>query len=143
MGASFDDAAVGAMIGIGRTQNRWLYGFIAEWNPWFSVDRLSARSGTVNAYLTFGYRWFQGTRLNISTRVEAGTSTMMFELLGLDKYTTGLYVGGALVAIRFPITDRLAVTFDPIHFAMPVPRPIGLPFYYKQYRVTFGVEMRL
>jgi hypothetical protein len=50
--------------------------------------------------------------------------------------------------------------FDPIHFALPAPRPFGIrplmghgtglhgrrghpPFYYKQYRVTFGVEIAL
>jgi hypothetical protein len=26
---------------------------------------------------------------------------------------------------------------------LPTPRPFGLPFYYKQYRATFGLEFRL
>ncbi|MBA3393342.1 MAG: hypothetical protein H0T89_11895 [Deltaproteobacteria bacterium] len=143
LGGAIDDAALGGSIGIGRTQNRWNYGFLAEWNPWFSFDRVSVRPGVFNAYLTLAYRWFQGTRLTIATRIEAGTSTMLFELLGLDKYITGLYLGGALATIRFPLSHDVALTFDPVHFALPAPRPFGLPFYYKQYRVSFGIEVRL
>lgn len=142
-GGSIDDAGIAGMIGIGRTQGRWTAGFLAEWNPWFSYDQIAVRPGVFNAYLTLSYRWFQGNRLSIATRIEAGTSTMLFELLGLDRFTTGLYVGGALATIRIPISPCVAVTFDPIHVALPTPRPFGLPFYYKQYRVTFGLEVRL
>ena len=143
VGGSIDNPAVGGMIGIGRTQERWNFGFLAEWNPWFSFDRASVRAGVFNAYLTLSYRWFQGTRLTLATRIEAGSSTMLFELLGVDKYATGIYLGGALTTIRFPLTHDVALTFDPIHFAIPTPRPFGIPFYYKQYRVTFGIEVRL
>ncbi len=143
VGASFDDPGAGLMVGIARTQSKWTVGFLAEWNPWFSFDRISVRPGVFNAYGTLAYRWFQGNRLTIATRIEAGSSTMLFELLGLDKYTTGIYLGGALATIRFPVTPRVALTFDPVHFAFPAPRPFGLPFFYKQYRVTIGVELRL
>ncbi|MEJ7598988.1 MAG: hypothetical protein WKG01_13855 [Kofleriaceae bacterium] len=143
LGGAIDDAAAAVMAGVARTQGRWTAGFIAEWNPWFSFDKVSVRAGVINAYLALGYRWFQGTRLTLSTRIEAGSSTMLFELLGIDKYTTGLYLGGALVSVRFPLTPRVALTFDPVHFGFPTPRPFGLPFYYKQYRVSFGVELNL
>ncbi len=143
IGGAIDDPAAAAMVGVGRTQSRWTVGLIAEWNPWFSFDRFSYRAGVLNAYLTASYRWFQGTRLTIATRIEAGSSTMLFELLGIDKYTTGIYLGGALATIRFPLARTVALTFDPIHFGFPTPRPFGLPFYYKQYRVSFGVEIEL
>ncbi len=142
-GASIDNPAAGVMVGVARTQAHWTVGFLAEWNPWFSFDRSAVRAGVFDAYFTLSYRWFQGTRLSISTRIEAGTSTMLFDVLGINKFTTGIYVGGALTTIRFPFTHRVAVTFDPVHFAMPTPRPFGLPFYNKQYRVTLGLEVRI
>lgn len=143
LGGAIDEPAVGGMLGVARTQCAWTFGVLAEWNPWFSFDRVAARPGVINAYAHVAYSWFRGNRLSIATRLEAGTSTMLFELLGIDKYTTGLYVGGALATIRFPLTPGFAMTFDPVHFALPAPRPFGLPFYHKQYRVTVGVELRL
>jgi hypothetical protein len=35
------------------------------------------------------------------------------------------------------------LTFDPSHFAMPMPQLFGFPFYYRQYRITLGLEWRL
>ena len=63
------------------------------------------------------------------------------ELLGIDKYTTGAYLGLALTTVKFAVNNRMSLTFDPSHFALPAPRPFGLPFYYKQYRVTVGLEI--
>jgi hypothetical protein len=36
----------------------------------------------------------------------------------------------------------LRLTIDPSHFAMPTPQLSGLPFYYRQHRITVGVEYR-
>jgi hypothetical protein len=41
------------------------------------------------------------------------------------------------------VNTRLALTFDPKHVAWPAPRPFGFPFYYNQYRVSFGLAFAL
>lgn len=144
VGAAWDDPAAGAALGLGLDYKTWSFGLLAEWNPWMSFDEVgSTRAGVANIYGTFAYRWYHSAKISLATRIEVGTSTMLFELLGIDKYTTGIYLGGTLTTVRFPISKRMALTFDPIHFALPTPRPFGLPFYYKQYRVTFGIEVAL
>jgi hypothetical protein len=35
------------------------------------------------------------------------------------------------------------MTLDPSHFAMPIPKPTGLPFYWRQYRIAIGLEFAL
>ncbi len=143
-GGAWDDPAIAGSFGIGVDYKKWTFGLLAEWNPWMSLDKLgSTRLGVANAYLTFAYRWYHSSKISLSTRIEVGSSTMLFELLGVDKYTTGIYVGGALTSVRFPINSSMSLTFDPIHFAVPAPRPFGLPFFYKQYRVAFGLEIAL
>jgi len=143
-GGSVDEAGIAGAVGLGVDYKTWTFGLLAEWNPWMSFDDVgSTRVGVANLYLTVAYRWYHSSKISLSTRVEVGTSTMLFELLGVDKFTTGIYAGGSLTSVRFPINRRMSLTFDPIHFATPMPRPFGIPFYYKQYRVTFGIEVSL
>jgi uncharacterized protein (TIGR03382 family) len=143
-GGAWDDPAIAGALGIAVDYKKWSVGFYGEWNPWLSFDQVgSTRPGVANAYLAFSYRWYHSDKIALATRIELGGSMMLFELLGIDKYTFGIYLGGALTTVRFPINKRMSLTFDPIHFALPAPRPFGLPFYYKQYRVTFGLEVAL
>lgn len=143
-GGSWDDPGISGALGAAVDWKKWTFGLYGEWNPWFSFDEVgSARPGVANLFLAVSYRWYHSDKIALSTRIEAGSSTMLFELLGIDKYTTGIYLGGALTSVRFPINKHMALTFDPIHFALPAPRPFGLPFYYKQYRVSFGLEVAL
>ena len=144
VGGAIDDPAIAGAVGFGLDYKTWSFGVLAEWNPWMSFDVVgSTRPGVANLYATAAYRWYHSARISLATRIEVGGSMMLFELLGIDKYTTGIYLGGTLTTVRFPLSQRMALTFDPIHFAMPAPRPFGLPFYYKQYRVTFGIEVAL
>jgi len=75
-----------------------------------------------------------------SSRAELGTSTILFELVGVDRYQTGMYFGGVLLGASVKKSDRLRVTCDPSHFAVPTPQLGSLPFYYRQYRITLGLE---
>jgi len=144
LGGAWDDAAAGAALGISVDYKKWSFGVFGEWNPFFSFDEVgSVRAGVANGFLATSYRWYHSDKISLSTRLELGTSVMLFDLLGIDKYTTGIYFGGSLTSVRFPISKGAAFTFDPIHFAAPTPRPFGIPFYYKQYRVTVGLEIAL
>lgn len=141
-GAAWDNPAAGLAAGVAVDYKVWSFGFLAEWNPWLSFDKVgSVRPGVANAYFTVAYRWYHSSKIALATRIEFGSSTMLFELLGVNKFTTGIFLGGSLTTVRFPVSKRMSLTFDPIHFVLPSPRPFGVPFFYKQYRVTAGIEV--
>jgi hypothetical protein len=144
-GASLDETAAAASAGIGADYARWTGGVQLEWNPWFSIDAGRAVPGSMNFYATLARRWYVRPELSIYSRAELGTSTLLFELVGVDQYATGLYYGGVLIGLRIPIARRVDLTFDPSHLAMPTPSLFagGFPFYYGQWRVTLGIEARL
>jgi hypothetical protein len=81
-------------------------------------------------------------RFTLYSRVELGTSTVLFDLVGVDQYQTGVYFGGSLLGVAIKKRHGLRMTLDPSHFAMPVPRITHLPFYWRQYRVAIGLELR-
>lgn len=141
-GAAWDSPAIAGAVGVGVDYKQWGFGLLGEWNPWMSFDVVgSTRPGVASLYGTVTYRWYHSDLISLGTRIELGSSTMLFELLGIDKYTTGVYLGVALTTVKFAVNKRMSLTFDPSHFALPAPRPFGLPFYYKQYRVTAGLEI--
>jgi hypothetical protein len=141
-GAALDHAALALVAGAARDVGPWSFGGAIESNPWFSLDTERAHAGAINVYATVTRRWYDGLALAIYSRAEIGTSTILFELVGVDKYKTGVYVGGVLLGAAIKKSDRLRVTIDPSHFAMPTPQLGSLPFYYRQYRITVGVEYR-
>jgi hypothetical protein len=144
VGGAWDDGAASGALGFAVDYKQWSFGLYGEWNPFLSFDEIgSVRAGVANGFLAVSYRWYHSNKIALSTRIEGGASVMLFDLLGIDKYTTGIYFGGALTSVRFPLGKRAALTFDPIHFALPTPRPGGIPFFYKQYRVTVGFEIAL
>jgi hypothetical protein len=143
-GASLDETALAASVGIGADYKRWTGGFNIEWNPWISIDAERIVAGSFNAYATLSRRWYVAPEVSIYSRAELGTSTLLFELVGIDRYTTGVYYGGVLVGLRIPISRCVDFTFDPSHLSMPTPSLFsGFPFYYGQWRLTLGIEARL
>jgi hypothetical protein len=142
-GGSLDETALATSIGIGADYSKWTGGFNIEWNPWISIDAQRIVAGSFNAYATLARRWYVRPEVSIYSRAELGTSTLLFELVGIDRYTTGIYYGGVLVGLRIPLSRCVDLTFDPSHLAMPTPNLTGFPFYYGQWRLTLGIEARL
>jgi Synergist-CTERM protein sorting domain-containing protein len=93
-GASLDETAASASVGIGADYVHWTGGVQLEWNPWFSIDAGRAVAGSLNVYATLARRWYVRPELSIYSRAELGSSTLLFELVGIDQYTTGHYYGG-------------------------------------------------
>ncbi len=145
LGASLDETAAASSVGIGGDLGRWTAGLHVEWNPWFSLDAERAVPGSFNTYVSLARRWYVRPELAIYSRAELGTSTILFELVGIDRYTTGVYYGGVIVGLRIPVRRCIDLTFDPSHLAMPTPKLFGsgFPYYYGQWRVTVGLEARL
>ncbi|MBA3459773.1 MAG: hypothetical protein H0T46_07420 [Deltaproteobacteria bacterium] len=143
IGGALEHAAQATTVGVGADRGRFTAAALVEWNPWFSLDTSRAKLGAFNAYLTLSRRWYEGASFSLYSRAEAGTSTILFELVGVDKGSTGLYLGGSLLGVRVPVTPCVALTFDPSHFVMPIPQLAGFPFYYRQYRISVGIEVAL
>lgn len=143
IGGALDHAAEANTVGVGADYGRFTGAINAEWNPWFSLDTRRAKLGSFNAYASLTRRWFTSERFALYSRVELGTATMLFELVGVDRGATGPYVGASLLGLRIPVSGCVAVTFDPSHFSMPIPQPAGFPFYYRQYRISVGLEVAL
>lgn len=141
-GAALDHAALAFTGGVGVDHNLWTLGLVAEWNPWFSLERSRAREGALNIYFTLARRWYDDERFTLYSRAEVGTSTVLFDLVGVDEYQTGLYLGGALLGVAIKKHHGLRMTLDPSHFSMPIPKLTGLPFYWRQYRIAIGLEFR-
>jgi len=143
VGGALDHAAAAATFGIGRELGRFTAGAALEWNPWFSLDTRRGSLGTFNAYVTLARRWYDGPRFSLYSRAELGSSTILFELVGVNRHSTGLYFGGSLLGLRAKLSERTSITFDPSHVVMPMPQLTGFPFYYRQYRITVGLEVAL
>jgi len=112
-------------------------------NPWVSLDTSGARKGSLNIYGTLARRWYDDERFTLYSRAEVGTSTMLFDVVGVDQYDTGLYLGGALLGVAIEKRHGLRVAFDPSPRALPTPRPSGLPFHYRPDRVAVDLQVRL
>lgn len=141
-GAALDHAALAFVGGVGLDRYNWTFGLAVEWNPWFSLDTARAKEGALNIYATLARRWYDDERFTLYSRAELGTSTILFDLVGVDEYDTGVYFGGSLLGVAIKKRHGLRMTLDPSHFAMPTPRPSGLPFYWRQYRISIGLELR-
>src|SRR5204863_1700305 len=98
-GAALDHAALAFAGGAGVDINLWTVGMMIEWNPWFSLDTSRAREGSLNIYATLARRWYDDDRFTLYSRAELGTSTVLFDLVGVDEYQTGVYLGGALLGV--------------------------------------------
>jgi hypothetical protein len=141
-GAALDHAALAFMGGAGVDHGRWTYGLSLEWNPFFSLETSRSKPGALNVYASLARRWYDGERFALYSRAEVGTSTMLFDVVGVDQWDTGLYLGGALLGVAVKKHHGLRVVFDPSHYVVPIPRLTGLPFYYRQYRISIGLEYR-
>ncbi|MBL8626700.1 MAG: hypothetical protein JNK64_35755 [Myxococcales bacterium] len=141
-GAALDRGALA--LGGGATWHgaRWHAGGAVEWNPWFSLDAARTRPGTINAYATLGYTWLATPCVELHTRVHGGGSVILFDLVGVDRGNLGLFVGAGLLGATVRLRDDLGLTIEPSDFAMPAPQLTGFPFYYRQYRISLGLEWR-
>jgi hypothetical protein len=142
-GGSLDHTALEASLaGRFRIDPRWLVGLDVEYNPWFSVlGPGGVKPGALNVYATGIRRWpIHSEKFDLRTSAHAGTSTILFDLYGVPKGSTGVYVGVSLLAIEWKVARAWSLVFEPSDIAFPVPQLRATPFGYLQYRFTFGVQ---
>ena len=142
VGGSLDNTAMNvSLAGRYRLSPGWLVGVDGEFNPWFSINADGARPGALNFFATLIRRWppWSGT-FGLRSSLHLGSSTILFDLFGVPKYTTGIYIGANLLGAEWKIGHALSVVVDPADVAFPVPQLAGTPFGYLQYRITLGLQ---
>ena len=142
LGAALDKGGFAVALGAGIDRGKWGLSGLAEWNPWFSIDSAVVVAGTINAYGALTRRWYQSDKFSLHSRLEFGASVILFRLVGVDRGNLGFYFGGSLLGIKIPLSSCLDLVLDPSHFAVPAPQVTGFPFYYRQYRVSAGLQWR-
>ncbi len=142
VGGSVDHTAMSASVGGRFWVNRgFLVGIDAEINPWLSVLGGGVRPGTFNLYATMVRRWpLDVGAFRLRSALHAGSATILFDLFGVPRYTTGVYLGANLLGIEWKASRALSVVLDPADVALPVPQLSGTPFAYLQYRITLGLQ---
>jgi hypothetical protein len=140
---SITDPGVSGQLGVRlRLSDRWTVGLDGELNGWFGVQTKTLRTGAFNAYATGIFRYpLRFEQVNLRTTANLGTSTMLIDLYGAPKGTTGLFLGFTPIGLEWKAASKLYVIWDALGVALPIPQLKGAPFAYPQYRTALGVEL--
>ncbi|WP_394846777.1 MYXO-CTERM sorting domain-containing protein [Pendulispora brunnea] len=139
---SFDKTAVAGNVGARlRVSKMWVLGLDAEWNPFISATGSTFRMGTFNAYLSGMLRFpLAYENINLRTTLSAGTSTLLFDLYGAPRASTGIFAQLYPLGIEWKASRLFYIILNPLGVAVPVPQLSGVPFMYPQYRINLAVE---
>jgi hypothetical protein len=80
-------------------------------------------------------------RVNLRSSVHLGVSTLLFDVSGAPKYSTGPYGAVSLLGLDYDLGNAVRIVWDPIEIAMPVPLLGQLPLYYEQFRMVIGIQI--
>jgi len=143
VGGSIDRTAVAASFGARYWRNeRWLVGLDAGWNPWITTSPMKVRAGVATVAATLIRRFpMRDDRFNLRTSLHLGTSTLLFDVYGAPKYSTGPYAALSVLGIEVDLGHAVRLVCDPIEMAFPVPLLGQLPLYYEQFRLMIGIQV--
>ena len=144
LGASVYRSAAHAIAGMRfQVSERVLLGVDAEINPWVSVDTFEVDPGTASLYGNVEYQWVRRPALQLASKAHLGVTASLFDLVGVDAWSAGPYVGLDLLSAAFELQDRLWLTVDPATTVVEILRLSGVPVYHFQYRFTVGLRFDL
>jgi MYXO-CTERM domain-containing protein len=140
-GAIARPAAAGAIGVRYRIDERWIIGLDAAWNPWITTSPVKMTAGAFEVYAT-GIRRFpmRFDRVNLRTSLHVGTSTLLFDVYGAPKRSTGLYLAGCLLGLDYDLGKSLRLVIDPAEMAIAIPHLGDLPLWYEQFRFMIGLQ---
>ena len=117
-------------------------GVDGEINGWYAEQTKRFRTGVFNGYLTGIIHYpLRFESVNLRSTLNAGTSTMLIDLYGAPRGTTGLFFGIVPLGLEFKVSSAVYVIFDALGVAVPIPQLKGAPFAYPQYRTALGLEL--
>jgi hypothetical protein len=142
IGASISrGAAVGALGGRFRINEKWVVGLDAAWNPFITTAPLKMRAGVVEVYGTVIRRFpMRYDRVNLRSTVHVGTSTLLFDVYGAPKHSTGLFLAASVLGIDYDLGNSLRLVIDPAQMALAIPNLTGIPLWYEQFRFMIGLQ---
>jgi uncharacterized protein (TIGR03382 family) len=142
-GASVDRAALVGSIGARyRIREQWLVGLDAGWNPWITTSPMMTHAGVATLAGTLVRRFpMKFDRVNLRSSLHLGVSTLLFDVSGAPKYSTGPYGAVSLLGLDYDLGNAVRIVWDPIEIALPVPLLGQLPLYYEQFRMVIGIQI--
>ena len=142
-GASVDRAALVGSIGLRyRLEEQWLVGLDAGWNPWVTTSPMTVHAGVATVAGTLIRRFpMKFDRVNLRSSLHLGVSTLLFDVYGAPKYSTGPYGSISPLGLDYDLGSAVRIVWDPIEIALPVPLLGQLPLYYEQFRMMIGVQI--
>lgn len=125
-----------------RLSERWSVGLDGELNGWYGVQNKSFRTGAFNGYVTGIFHYpIRFAQVNLRSTAQLGTSTMLIDLYGAPRGTTGLFFGLVPLGLEIKLSPAFYLVFDALGIGLPVPQLKGAPFAYPQYRTALGLEV--
>ena len=122
--------------------DRWTVGLDGEIDGWYALQTNRFRTGVLNVYATGIFRYpLRFEQVNLRSTANLGTSTMLIDLYGAPRGTTGIFVGAVPLGLEWKVSSSVYVIFDVLGIALPVPQLKGAPFAYPMYRTALGVEL--
>ena len=122
--------------------DRWTVGLDAEIDGWYALQTTRFRTGVFNVYATGIFRYpLRFEQVNLRSTANLGTSTMLIDLYGAPRGTTGIFVGAVPLGLEWKVSAAAYIIFDVLGIAVPVPQLKGAPFAYPMYRTALGVEL--
>ena len=143
LGGSVDRPALaGRLGGRYRIREQWVVGLDAGWNPWITTSPMMMHAGVVTLAGTLIRRFpMKFDRVNLRSSVQLGVSTLLFDVYGAPKYSTGPYGSVSPLGIDYDLGHAVRIVWDPVEIAMPVPLLGQLPLYYEQFRMMIGIQV--
>ncbi len=139
--AAFDRGAGAASLGVRWNPWRDLgFGLDAEYNPWVSVSGFEVAPGAASLYVPVIWRVKRIGTWELRTTAYAGATTILFDLVGVDKGAVGLFAGINPLGLALPLGGHTKLVVKPGDIVVSAPQLRGIPFYYHQYRFTVGIE---
>ena len=141
-GAVDRPAGVMAIGGRYRITEQWVVGLDVGWNPWVTTSPMSVHAGVATVAATLIRRFpMRFDRVNLRTSLHAGASTLLFNVYGAPKYSTGPYAALSPLGLDYDLGHAVRIVFDPMEIALPVPLLGQLPLYYEQFRLMIGIQV--
>jgi uncharacterized protein (TIGR03382 family) len=141
-GAIDRPAAVVTVGGRYRITEQWIVGLDLGWNPWVTTSPMAVRAGVVTAAATVIRRFpMRFDRVNLRTSFHAGTSTLLFDVYGAPRYSTGPYAALSPLGLDYDLGHAVRIVWDPMEIAVPMPLIGQLPLYYEQFRFMLGIQI--
>jgi hypothetical protein len=141
-GAVDRPAAVVSLGGRYRITEQWIVGLDAGWNPWITTSPMNMRSGVATVAGTVIRRFpMRFDRVNLRTSLHLGTSTLLFDVQGAPKYSTGPYIAFSPLGLDYDLGHAVRIVLDPMEMALPMPLVGQLPLYYEQFRFLIGIQV--